>query len=327
MTRSELRAEIEDGTAQAAKRAKVPPLEQDELDHLLDIFASRSRFTGVDIGDEVVLSYDGSGTPGTERITGLASYEQHLGADACELFHQDYSYKAVKTIVPNEQRAMQEAQYRLTIPVTYGAQTDLGRYSQPDGPCPNWAELLPAGRIAEARIAQEEAVEHSVSDVLHVAEAMWEAGADGLNFDTTGAAGDADFLSVLTVIPQLRAKYPDMSIEVGMASEFVLGMHGELEVDGTRLAGLWPAEQVRLVQDAGATIWGPAINVNTTCSTAWNVARAITLIKPAMAVARIPVHVNAGMGVGGVPMCQFPPIDAVSRVSRACVDILRMDGL
>jgi len=32
-----------------AQRAKVPPLAQDELDHLLEIYASRARFTGVDL--------------------------------------------------------------------------------------------------------------------------------------------------------------------------------------------------------------------------------------------------------------------------------------
>ena len=36
---------------------------------------------------------------------------------------------------------------------------------------------------------------------------------------------------------------------------------------------------------------------------------------------------NAGMGVGAVPMSSYIPLDAVSRASRACVDILRLDGL
>jgi len=39
------------------------------------------------------------------------------------------------------------------------------------------------------------------------------------------------------------------------------------------------------------------------------------------------VHMNVGMGVGGVPMHAVTPVDAVSRASRACVDILRLDGL
>ncbi len=48
-----------------------------------------------------------------------------------------------------------------------------------------------------------------------------------------------------------------------MASEFVLGMHGRLEFDGVRLAGLWPHDQLRVVEQAGATIFGPCVNVNT----------------------------------------------------------------
>ena len=56
-------------------------------------------------------------------------------------------------------------------------------------------------------------------------------------------------------------------------------------------------------------------------------ARAVTILKPCLAAASIPVHVNAGMGVGGVPMSTCPPVDAVSRVSRALVDLLHVDGL
>jgi dimethylamine--corrinoid protein Co-methyltransferase len=192
---------------------------------------------------------------------------------------------------------------------------------------PNWSELLPLTRIDEARAAQEEAVEHAVKDMVQVADAMWEAGADGIDFDTAGAAGDADLLATLLAVEKIRARHPDMGIEVGMAGEFVLGMHGQLEYDGVRLAGLWPREQMELVRRAGATIFGPAVNVNTRKSGAWNIARALTLVKPCMDVAEIPVHMNVGMGVGGVPMSSYLPLDAVSRASRACVDILRLDGL
>ncbi len=51
-------------------------------------------------------------------------------------------------------------------------------------------------------------------------------------------------------------------------------------------------------------------------------------MKPCMDVAQIPVHANVGMGVGGVPDERVQlPVDAVSRCSRACVDILKVDGL
>lgn len=328
LTRSQIREEVEQGTAMGAKRGSAPPLAQDELDHLVDLFASDARFIGVPIGEEVVLTYDGTGDPQVgSRIEGLEIYQSYLSADSCELYHVDYSYAAVKTIVPQEQQAMKQAQERLTIPVHYGAQPDLGRYSAPDGPCQNWSELLPQMRIDEAREAQEQAAELAQADMVHVAEAMWEAGADGINFDTAGAAGDADLLATLRAVETLRARHPDMGIMVGMANEIVLGMHGQLEYKGVRLAGLKADGQRRVVEAAGATIFGPAVNVNTSKTVAWNVARALTFIKPCVEPASIPVHPNMGMGVGGVPMSGFPPVDAVSRCSRAFVDILRIDGL
>jgi hypothetical protein len=86
LTRSEIRADAQAGSQAAAARAKVPPLGEAELDHITDIYASTARFTGVDIGTEVVLSYDGCGCQaiGT-RINDLQTYEQMLGADVVEL--------------------------------------------------------------------------------------------------------------------------------------------------------------------------------------------------------------------------------------------------
>jgi len=328
LTRAEIEADVWAGVEAAVNRAKVPPLGEDEVGHIVDIYASPARFTGVDIGSEVVLSYDGSkiGTF-TSRQQDLQMYEQCFAADLVELCHVDYSFKTVKTIVAFEAQTMRDVQLALTVPVQYGAMPNLGLYCQPDGPLPNWAELLPMGKFDEARAAQEEAVEMAAADMIHVGEALAEAGADGIDFDTAGAAGDADFLATLKAAEALRARYPELGIEIGMAGEFVLGMHGGLEYDGVRLAGLWPRDQLRLATRAGAHMFGPAINVDTGKSAAWNVARAITLVKPCMEEATIPVHMNMGMGVGGVPMAAFNPVDAVSRASRACVDILHLDGL
>ena len=328
MTRAQIEADLNAGSEAAAKRAKVEPLAQDELDHLLDIFTSPARFSAVDYGDEVVLSFDGSGNsdlnaPVLEQLV----YQNHHGADMIELWHQDYSYKAVRTVLSFQTQMVKDAQLQTVIPLNYGAMPDLGRYSRPDGPAPNWAELLPLGRIAEARAAQMEAVGHLEKDMWCVAEAMVAAGADGLDFDTAGAAGDADLLATLRVARRVRDTWPDIGVEIGQASELVLGMHGELEYDGARLAGQWPLGQLRAVTAAGATIFGPAVNVNTTKSLAWNTARACALVKPVTAEATIPVHVNAGMGVGGVPMTPYPPVDATSRASRALVDICKVDGL
>ncbi len=120
---------------------------------------------------------------------------------------------------------------------------------------------------------------------------------------------------------------PDMAIEMGMASEFILGMHSEIKYQGKRLAGMYPTEQVKVVEAAGADIFGMAVNVNTSESFPWNLARAVTFLKATVEVANIPVHPNVGMGVCGVPMLEVPPIDCVTRASKALVEIGKADGL
>jgi dimethylamine--corrinoid protein Co-methyltransferase len=333
MTESELKEDLEEGTKDASERAGIPTLSQDEFAHLFDIYSSSAKFTSVDIGNEVILTYD-AGTLKIRRvgidvgrIHALQIYEKLLGADTMELAHVDYSFKPVKPIVGNEQPILEQALLTTTIPLFYGAMPNLGIYSQPDGPVSNPSELLPKGKIVEAREAQEEAVELAVKDMVYVAGAMYESGADGINFDTTGAAGDPDFLATLRATKILREKYPELCVELGMAGEFILGMHGEMEYEGVRLAGLYPHEQVQLAEKAGVTIFGPVVNTNTNKSCAWNVARALTYIKPCVEKAKIPVHANMGMGVGAVPVTDHPPTDAVSRASKAMVEICRLDGL
>ena len=61
MTRPEIREDLVAGSELGARRAKASPLSEAEIDHLLDIFASESKFSAVDMGDEVCLSFDGSG--------------------------------------------------------------------------------------------------------------------------------------------------------------------------------------------------------------------------------------------------------------------------
>jgi dimethylamine--corrinoid protein Co-methyltransferase len=134
-------------------------------------------------------------------------------------------------------------------------------------------------------------------------------------------------MASLTAVEKLTRKYPDMPIEVGMAGEFVLGMHGEMFYDGVRLAGLYPLDQLKLAEKAGATIFGPVVNTNNNESVPWNLARTIALIKPCSQASKIPVHANMGMGVGAVPVTDYPPVDAVSRASRAMVELCKLDGL
>lgn len=333
MTEAEVREDLEVGTKDAAERAGVSPLSDDELKYLYELFECPYRVVGVEEGKEVVLSYDSSNTKikragiTVSKIQSLQVLERALGADTLELAHIDYSYKAVKPIVPFEIPIMEQALLLTIPPLFYGAMPNLGLYSQPDGPCPNPADLLPQGKIAEAQASYEEAVEYAVKDMVYVGSEMYEAGADGINFDTTAAAGDAEFLAALKAVEILKKKYPEMGIEMGMSGEFILGMHGEVEYDGVRLAGLYPHDQLKLAQKAGVSIFGPAINIVTNKSLPWNVARSITWTKACSEVSEIPIHANLGMGVGGVPLNLTPPVDALSRTSKAHVEICRLDGL
>jgi dimethylamine--corrinoid protein Co-methyltransferase len=333
MDEVEIRKDLEEGTQDAAKRGRVSPLADDDLRYLLEIFKCPDRSVGVQWGNEVVLTYD-SGTTKFKRanvsvskIQSLQIYERMLGSDCLELAHIDYSYKPVKPIVVFEQPILEQALLITIPPLFYGAMPNLGLYSQPDGPCPNPGDLLPKGKIAEARASYEEQIEHAVKDMVYVASRMYEAGADGINFDTTAAAGDAEFYATLQAISELHKRYPDMCIQMGMASEFVLGMHGELTWDGVRLAGLYPHKQLELAQKAGVRIYGPAVNIVTSKSLPWNVARSVTFCKACSDIATIPVHACVGMGVCGIPLTLAVPIDALTRSTKAHVDIARLDGL
>ena len=333
MTESELKKDLENGTIDASSKGRIPSLSEDELRHLYEIFSDPSRFVSVEPGNEIILSFDG-GTHkiyrlgvNTGRIHNFQLMERAVGADTMETGHLDYCFKAVKTLIFEEQQELEQALLVTMLPIFYGAMPNLGVYSQPDGPFPNPAELLPKGKIKEARAAQEEAVDMAVKDMVSVATSLYEVGADGINFDTTGAAGDPDFLAALQATRILKEKYPEMCVELGMSSEFVLGMHGELEFEGVRLAGLYPQDQMRLAEKAGVTIFGPAINSVTNKSCAWNVARAVTFVKPCVERGRLPIHANMGMGVGGTPLAEYPPADAISRASKAMVEITRLDGL
>ncbi len=112
-----------------------------------------------------------------------------------------------------------------------------------------------------------------------------------------------------------------------MSGEFVLGMHGEVEYKGKKLAGMFPHQQLKCVEEAGVDIFGPVVNTKTNKSAAWNVARAVTFVKEVCKQSTIPIHANVGMGVGGTPMFETPPIDALSRASVAMVEIAKVDGL
>lgn len=329
----ELMEDLIAGTEDAADRGQVDPLSQDELGHIADILKCPYKVVGVEPGYECVLSYDGAPIKlirtniSVDRLQALQIYEKLFGADTLEMGYVDYSYKPIKPIVTYEQPLLEQALLVTTAPIIYGAQPNLGLYSQPDGPFPNPAELLPAGKIDEARESYERAVEEAVRDMVYVASAMYESGADGIMLDTVGAAGDADALAGLKTAEILKKKYPEICIEMGMAGEFVLGMHGDLEFDGVKLAGLYNHQMLALASKVGVNIFGTVMNTNTTESAAWNLARAITYTKACTDIADIPIHANMGMGVGGVTVNDHTPIDMTSKASKAMVEICRLDGL
>jgi dimethylamine---corrinoid protein Co-methyltransferase len=334
LSAEELRHELRTGTEDAADRGKIAPLSDDELERLFEICAAPQKVVSLEPGQEVVHSFDAGslkfpirgGVP-VDRLGTVMAHERAFCSDTFEVGHTDYSFKPVKAIISEERQAMEQIQLNATIPVYYGAMPNLGLYTKPDGPIDNWSELLPLGKVPEAREAQEKACEMAVKDIYFVAEAMHEAGSDGINFDTVGASGDADFLASLLAVEKLKKAMPDMHIDMGMASEFVLGMHGGLKYDDTRLAGLYCHKQLELAQKAGVDIFGPVINTKSNMSVPWNIARACTFVKACSEISNIPIHPNAGMGVGGVPVTSTAPVDAISRASVALIEIGKADGL
>ena len=334
MSAEEIREDIDKGIKDACDRGKIEGLTKEEKDHLFDICTMPGTVVGVERGMEVVSTSDSGCCKLTyhaniamERSQAALVHEKVLGADSVDLGNMDYTYKAVKPIVYNETPYMELAQLNNVMPIFYGSMPNLGLYTKPDGPVENWAELLPLGKIKESREAQEEAVEHAVKDIVYVAGAMYEAGADAINLDTCGASGDADFLAGLMAAEAIKEKYPNLGVEMGAAGEFVLGMHGQLKYKDVRLAGLYPHNQVKMAEKAGANIFGAVVNTNSNMTFPWNIARTVTFIKACTEAANIPVHANAGMGVCAIPMSEMPSTDVVTRADKALIEIGKVDGL
>ncbi len=64
----------------------------------------------------------------------------------------------------------------------------------PDGSFENPSDLMPIGKIDEARETQEDAPARPAStDCIEMSDCMLEMGADGIDFDTVASTGDAEF--------------------------------------------------------------------------------------------------------------------------------------
>ena len=334
MSKEQIREEVLAGMNDAVTRGKAQPMSGSDIDYLVEILTMPSKNVSVDRGNEGVTTFDAgtlkmavrSGIP-IDRTTAMLIHERVLCSDTMELCNTDYSWKALKNIAAEEGMAMERAQMESIMPIFYGAMPNMGLYTKPDGPVDNWSELLPQGKVKEAMEAQEVAADLCTNDMVYVGSMMAESGACGLQFDTSGASGDADMLAALQASKILSQKYPDVGIIMGMANEFTLGLHGRLKFEGEKLAGQYPAKQVKTVEASGAKIYGPVINTNSSRSFAWNLARSLTHVQEATRVASIPVFVNVGMGVGGIPLTNVSPTDCTTRTSKAMLEIGKADGL
>jgi Dimethylamine methyltransferase (Dimeth_PyL). len=334
MSKEQIREEVLAGMEDAVTKGKSKPMSSGDIDYLVEILTMPEKNVSVERGYEGITTYDAgtlkmavrSGIP-IDSSTALLIHERVLCSDTMEICNTDYSYKQIKNIVSEEAMAIERAQMNCIMPIFYGAMPNMGLYTKPDGPVDNWSELLPQGKVLEAMEAQEKAAELCTNDMVYICSIMAEAGACGIQFDTAGASGDADMLAALQASKILSQKYPDLSITIGMANEFTLGMHGRLKFEGEKLAGQYPAKQVKSVADAGAHSYGPVINTNSSRSFAWNLSRSLTYVQEATRVATIPVLPNVGMGVGGIPLTNTSPTDCTSRTSKAMLEIGKADGL
>lgn len=343
MSASQVKEELLAGTNNAADTGRIPPLTPNDLDELFEIVADRNRAVSVERGREVVLTDDlscvrhsgdegaagGVGIP-MDRLLSILVHERSYGQDSA-VFQVPYAsggnMQRVKEKISIDMQAHETVSMLATVPMFYTIAPSAIWYYQPSGPYGNPADLMPQGKISEARAATEKAAERLTDDVVYIGKEMYSIGCDALNMDTCASGGDAEFYSNLETVTKLKKEAPHMAIEMGMSNEFIIGMHGEITYDGQRLAGMFPHEQVILAEKVGVDIFGPVVNTNSNESFPWNLARAVTFVKLTVEESNIPVHVNAGMGVCSIPMHPTPPIECVSRMAKAMVHIAKIDGL
>lgn len=339
MSKEDIRSDIEAGCNDAADRGKISALSEDAQERLLEILIAPERVASVEPEDTVVFSTDngyhslygnfseagGVGIP-IDSTTANMLMERAFGFDSVFYGWLDFSFKSSKAVITQQQQEIESILTNTLSPLIYGAMPNLGGYYKPDGPFDNVGDLMAEGKILEGMETYEKLVDHAKNDIVWVSEQVTRIGTECINIDTTASAGDGGFLSSLKACEELK-KRTGLSIEMGMASEFVMGIHGGLEYEGNVLAGMYPHKQVEMAEKAGVDIFGPVVNTNTRKSTPWNIARAITFTLECSKVANIPIHPNMGMGVGGLPMAEMPPVDAVTKASRAMVELAEVDGI
>ena len=180
MTKEQIMADLQAGTADAADMGEIPALSSEEMEQLFDIISDKNRIVGVEPGKEVVLTYDigqldftgdnGNSGNGVDmgRLEAALLHERALGADTFELAHADYSIKPVKPIIANEMQTMEEIQNEIIAPYFYGAMPNMGLYYAPDGPYGNPADLMREFKMEESMASSEAAAEHLARDIEYV---------------------------------------------------------------------------------------------------------------------------------------------------------------
>jgi len=339
MSKEEIIDDVQAGVNDAVDCAEVPALTDDDMGRIVDILCEKNHMVTVEEGNEVVITNDGgplklmidsgSSAPGIDlgRVQATKVLEKVFSVDTLETAWYDASMKEVKPNIGYEMVHCQDLMSNTVAPVLYMFMPNLGLYYQPTGMFGNPPDLMRDFKIEEAMDQAEKAGDALYEDLMYVTDKILSVGVDGLDFDTTASAGDVEFVSCLKAVENIRKSYPDAYIQMGMSAENILGVHGMVEYDGKVVAGMYPHEQVKVAEKAGVSAFGPVVNTNTSKSSAWNIARAVTIVKECERVSTIPLQVNMGMGVGGTPMFETPPMDAISRADKAMVEVAGVDGI
>ena len=340
MTKQQIMDDIQAGMADGADAATAAELSDDEMERIYDVVSDTSKIVGVEQGEEVIMTKDGGeikfsqdsggsgiGITSIPRSAAILMYERAFAFDTMELGWMDYSLKPVKPLISEEMITYEQISQETTFPLLYGAMPNMGLYYAPDGPYGNPADLMREFKIEEAMDQAEKAADLLTRDIGYVTEHLDQVGLEGFDFDTTASAGDAEFVAALRGAENYRKLNPNSYINIGMSAENVLGIHGSIEYKGKAVAGMYPAEQAKMVEACGANMFGAVVNTNTSRSFAWNVARSAAIIKKCVNETSIPVHANLGMGVGGIPMCELVPTDTVGRAGKILIEIAHIDGI
>ncbi len=340
MTKEQVMDDIQAGMADGADAASAAELTDDEMQRICDIVCDPSKIVGIEPGEEVIMTKDageikfsqdsggsGIGITSIPRAAGALMYERAFAFDTLELAWMDYSIKPVKQVISEEMITYEQISQETTFPYMYGAMPNMGLYYAPDGPYGNPTDLMREFKIEEAQDQAEKSADLLTKDIGYVTERLHSVGLEGFDFDTTASAGDAELVATLRGAENYRKLDPNAYIVIGMSAENVLGIHGSIEYKGTPVAGIYPAEQAKLCEQAGANVFGAVVNTNTSKSFAWNVARSAAIIKKCTDESNIPVHANLGMGVGGIPMCELVPTDTVGRAGKILIEIAHIDGI